>query len=113
MKSTNPVVANALATQRVAKNSFKNPRFMTYVKNTLQYLPEKMKEDLKSQKEHFIYWYKRDLVESIEITIRKIDDAISSGEGDENEVKALKEMKPKFEKYIAEAKAVIAKVNAL
>ena len=113
MNSTNPVVSNAIACRTVVRNAFQNPRFVQRLKEELQNLPNDMKEALKKQKEHFVYWYKSGLVEAIELKIRKIDDAISSGEGDENEVKALKEMRPKFEKYLSEAKAVITKVNTL
>lgn len=111
--SSNRVVANAVACRAVVRNAFQNPRFVQRLKEELQNLPNEMKEALKRQKEHFVYWYKSDLVEVIELKIRRIDDAISSGDGDENEVKALKEMRPKFEKYLSEAKAVITKVNTL
>lgn len=101
------------AKNSVARNSFKNPRFVPAAQYYLDDLPAKMKQAFKKHKEDFIHWYSRDVIDGIESKIRAINDGLSSGEGDESEVKALKEMKPKFEKYLAEAKAVIAKVNAL
>lgn len=113
--STNAVVQNALAacSSTVAKNSFKNPRFIPGLTYDLDELPSQMSQALKKQKESFAHWYKEDVVDGIEYHIRLINDALNRGEGDENEVKTLKEMKPKFEKYLAEAKAVLAKVGAI
>ena len=113
MKSTNPVVANALATRRVAKNAFKNTRLVPSLDYEVGELPDKMNRVVKKLKGDFSFWLQRDFIDGVESLIRTIDSSISSGEGDESEVKALKAMKPKLEKYRAEAKSVMAKVNAI
>lgn len=111
--STTGTFAAVQAKNSVARNAFKNPRFVPAAQYDLDELPAKMKRALKKQKDDFIHWYSSDIIDGIEAMIRRINNGLSSGEGDESEVKALKEMKPKYEKYLAEAKAVISKVNAL
>lgn len=107
------VVANALATRRVAKNAFKNTRLVPALDYEVGELPDKMNRVVKKLKGDFSFWLQSDFIDGVESLIRTIDSSISSGEGDESEVKALKAMKPKLEKYRADAKSIMAKVNAI
>lgn len=55
MKSTNPVVANALATRRVAKNAFKNTRLVPALDYEVGELPDKMNRVVKKLKGDFSF----------------------------------------------------------
>lgn len=118
MKVSNPVVINALLAKNaevetVSSNAFKNTRLVPALESEVGELPDKMNRVVKKLKGDFSFWLQRDFIDGVESLIRTIDSSISSGEGDESEVKALKAMKPKLEKYRAEAKSVMAKVNAI
>ena len=99
--------------ETVASNAFKNTRLVPALENEVGELPDKMNRVVKKLKGDFSFWLQRDFIDGVESLIRTIDTAISSGEGDESEVKALKAMKPKLEKYRADAKSVMSKVNAI
>lgn len=111
--NASPVVAKSIAARRVASNSFKNTRLVPALENEVGALPDKMNRVVKKLKGDFSYWLQRDFIDGVESLILTIDSSISSGEGDESEVKALKAMKPKLEKYRADAKSVMSKVNAI
>lgn len=118
MNVSNPVVINALLAKNaevetVASNAFKNTRLVPALENEVGALPDKMNRVVKKLKGDFSYWLQRDFIDGVESLILTIDSSISSGEGDESEVKALKAMKPKLEKYRADAKSIMAKVNSI
>lgn len=104
---------NSWKRKTFASNAFKNTRLVPALENEVGELPDKMNRVVKKLKGDFSYWLQRDFIDGVESLIRTIDSSISSGEGDESEVKELKAMKPKLEKYRAEAKSIMAKVNAI
>ena len=104
---------NSCNRKTFASNAFKNTRLVPALENEVGELPDKMNRVVKKLKGDFSYWLQRDFIDGVESLIRTIDSSISSGEGDESEVKELKAMKPKLEKYRAEAKSIMAKVNAI
>lgn len=107
------VAKNAITALRVTSNAFKNTRLVPALESEVGELPDKMNRVVKKLKGDFSFWLQRDFIDGVESLIRTIDSSISSGEGDESEVKALKAMKPKLEKYRADAKSIMAKVNAI
>lgn len=104
---------NSCKRKTFASNAFKNTRLVPALENEVGELPDKMSRVVKKLKADFSYWLQRDFIDGVESLIRTIDSSISSGEGDESEVNALKAMKPKLEKYRADAKSIMAKVNAI
>ena len=118
MKVSNPIVINALLAKNadvetVASNAFKNTRLVPALENEVGELPDKMSRVVKKLKGDFSFWLQRDFIDGVESLIRTIDSSISSGEGDESEFNALKAMKPKLEKFRADAKSIMAKVNSI
>ena len=104
---------NSCKRKTFASNAFKNTRLVPALENEVGELPDKMNRVVKKLKGDFSYWLQRDFIDGVESLIRTIDSSISSGEGDESEVKELKAMKPKLEKYRADAKSIMANVNAI